>query len=76
MIDYFILLLAKKQYALTYNLFEEFSDLKIKFKPIYFALLKIKKEKYPKEYLKMGEELEETVIEILGKVEEKAKKYN
>ncbi len=73
--DYFLLLLAKKQYNLSYNIFEEFPDLKIKFKPIYYALMTIQKEKYPKEYLKMGEELEDTVNEILVKVEEKAKKY-
>jgi len=76
MIDYFILLLAKQQYNLTYKLFEDFDELKTKFKPIYFALMSLQKEKYPKEFLKMGEEIEETVKEILEKVKEKAEKYS
>ena len=73
--NYFIFLLAKKQYHLAYNLFEEFKDLKNKLKPIYYALMKILKDKYPKEYLKMGSELEETVEEILIEVEEKREVY-
>jgi len=33
------------------------------------------KDQYPKEYLKMGSELAETVREVLGQVEEKAERY-
>ena len=73
--QYFLLLLAKKQYNILFNLFEKFCELKDKFKPIYFALITIEKERYPKEYLKMGDELIETVMEILEKVEEKRKIY-
>ena len=76
MIDYFIFLMAKKQYHLTYNLFKEFPDLKIQFKPIYYTMLYFLKDEYPKEYLKMGEELEQTVEEILVEIEQKAQKYN
>jgi hypothetical protein len=66
--------MAKKQYHLTYNLFEELPNLKDEFKPIYYTLLKLLNEEYPneysKEYLKVGEELEETIneIEILVKL--------
>jgi len=73
--DYFILLLAKKQYNLAYKLFMESEDLQNQMKPIYYALMKILKDKYPKEYLKMGSELEETVEEILIKVEKKRGEY-
>ena len=76
MIDYFLLLLAKKQLHLAYNLFAEFDVLKDQFKPIYYTLMQLLKDEYPKEYLKMGDELEETVNEILVKIEEKAKKYS
>jgi TPR repeat protein len=73
--DYFILLLAKKQANAAYQLFVDFPDLKDQIKPIYYATLSLLKEKYPKEYLKMGSELEETVDEVLQKVKEKAELY-
>jgi hypothetical protein len=73
--DYFLLLMAKKQYNLAYKVFVDINQLKNQFKPIYYALMKILKDKYPKEYLKMGSELEETVEEILVKVEKKRKVY-
>ena len=73
--DYFILLLAKKQRQPAYELFQQFPKLQDQFKPVYYALMTLLKDKYPKEYLKMGSELEETVQEILQKVEEKAVKY-
>jgi DNA polymerase III delta prime subunit len=62
--DYFILILAKKQYHSVYKLFEEFPQLKDQFKPIYYVIMRHLKEEYPKEYLKMGSELDETVKEI------------
>jgi len=73
--DYFLLLLAKKQHQAAYDLFQEFPDLKQQFKPVYYALMTLLKKQYPKEYLKMGSELEETVQEILKKIEEKAIRY-
>ena len=75
MINYLTLLLAKKQLHLAYDLFEEFEILKDQFKPIYYTLMKLLKDEYPKEYLRMGDELEETVNEILLKIEEKSLKY-
>jgi TPR repeat protein len=75
MIDYFLLLISKKQYHTAYTLFEKFEELKEQFKPIYFALMVLLKDEYPKEYLKMGDELQETVDEIFIKIEDKRVKY-
>ena len=74
--DYFILLLAKKRTEAAYQLFKETPDLEQQIKPVYYATLSLLKEQYPKEYLKMGSELQETVDEILQKVKEKAERYN
>lgn len=73
--DYFIFLLAKEQTESALKLLKEIPDLTKQFKPIYFSTLTLLKEKYPKEYLKMGSELKETVDEVLEKVKEKAEKY-
>ena len=62
--EYLILLLAKKQYHSAYKLFQEFPQLREQFKPIYYVVMRQLKDEYPKEYLKMGSELEETVLEI------------
>ncbi|MGK0465821.1 hypothetical protein [Clostridium sp.] len=69
---YFILLMAKKQ---NNSLFKLFSDsefkLKDKFKPTYYALMyfmKKQNEQFEIEYRKVGEELEETVEEIIYEV--------
>ena len=75
MTDYFLLLLAKQQLQPAYELFQQFPDLKQQFKPVYYALMTLLKDQYPKEYLKMGSELAETVREVLGQVEEKAERY-
>ena len=74
--DYFILLLAKDQAEAAYQLFRETPDLAQQIKPIYYATLTLLKDQYPKEYLKMGEELKETVDEVLLKVKAKAERYN
>ena len=74
-IDYFLLLLAKQQYHGTYKLFQEFAIFQDMFKPIYFAILSFLQEEYPKEYLKMGDELAQTVEEILDRVKEIAQDY-
>jgi hypothetical protein len=73
--DYFLLLLAKQQTQAAYDLFQQFPDLKQQFKPVYYALMTLLKDQYPKEHLKMGSELEETVQEILQQIEEKAERY-
>ncbi len=55
-----------KQKQFLYKLFnEEIPELKDRYKPVYYALLHEMKEEYPKKYLKMPEELEEPVNEIL-----------
>ena len=71
MIDYFTLLLAKKQIHAAYDLFETHPQLQDQLKPLYYTVLTLLKEEKPKAYLRMGGELEETVAEILARVEAK-----
>lgn len=70
--EYFILLMAKKQYNSLLNLFNEKKFmLKDKFKPTYYGLMyfiKNQNEKFEIEYKKVGEELKETVEEIIEEV--------
>jgi TPR repeat protein len=62
-LNYFIIF---KQKQFLYKLFnEEIPELKDRYKPVYYALLHEMIEEYPKEYLKMPEELVEPVNEIL-----------
>ena len=72
--NYFFLLLAKKQYQYLYNYFTnpkaEELNIKEKLKPIWYALMYYMQDQYPNEYLRMGEELEETVKEIIAEVEQ------
>ncbi|MCB2361125.1 hypothetical protein [Clostridium estertheticum] len=70
--EYFILLMAKKQYNSLLNVFNEKEfKLKDKYKPTYYALMyfiKNQDEKFEIEYKKVGEELKETVEEIIEEV--------
>ena len=67
----FLMFIAKKQYHFVYRLFEENKyDLRDKYKPIYFALLSLMGDAYKDEYLKMGNELKQTVEEILAEIKE------
>lgn len=70
--EYFILLMAKKQYNSLLNLFNEKKFmLKDKFKSTYYSLMyfiKNQNEKFDIEYKKVGEELKETVEEIIEEV--------
>jgi len=70
--EYLILLMAKKQYNSLFKLFSENEfKLKDKFKPTYYALMyfmKNQNEKFEIEYKKVGEELQETVKEIIEEV--------
>ena len=72
--DYLFLLLAKEQYQFVYDYFvsekAEALNIKDQLKPIWYALMYYMQDKYPNEYLRMGEELEETVKEIIKKVEQ------
>ena len=60
--------------ALEY--FEKHSELKDEIKPVYYALMKLMQDEFPKEHLKMGSELESTVNEVLDKIKDYAEKYN
>ncbi len=74
--EFFILLLAKKQYYAALKIFNENPfDLKERLKPIYYALMYFLKDDYPNEYKKMGAELKETVEEIINKVRQWEKDY-
>ncbi|NNU78282.1 ATPase [Clostridium estertheticum] len=70
--EYFILLMAKKQYNSLLNVFNEKEFmLKDKYKPTYYALMyfiKNQDEKFEIEFKKMGEELKETVEEIIEEI--------
>jgi len=77
--EYFIFLMAKKQYNSLYKLFNKSEfKLKDKFKPTYYALMYLMKnqnEQFEIEYKKVGEELEETVEEIIEEVNNVEQKY-
>ena len=77
--EYFIFLMAKKQYNSVSKLFNEIEfKLKDKFKPTYYALMyfmKNQNQEFEIEYKKVGEELEETVEEIIEEVKKIEEKY-
>jgi hypothetical protein len=67
--EYFILLLSKKQYYAALRLFNENAfELKERLKPVYYAMMHFLQDDCPDEYKKMGEELEQTVEEIIQMV--------
>ncbi|MBU3113916.1 hypothetical protein [Clostridium lacusfryxellense] len=70
--EYLLLIMVKKQYNSLFKLFNENQyNLKDTFKPTYYALMyfmKNQSEKFEIEYRKVGEELEETVEEIIKEV--------
>jgi len=72
--SYLYFLLIDKQYKTLYDYFNnqkaEALHIKDQFKPIWYALMYEMQEEHPNEYLRMGEELEETVQEIIAKVEQ------
>lgn len=72
--EYFVLLLAKKQKEAAYNIMNEF-NLKDELKPLYYATVSLFKDERQQEYLRMGSELQDTVDEILQKVEDYRIKY-
>ena len=77
MILFFLFLLAKQQHHLLLELFgDERYQLKERFKPVYFALMHRMQKEFPKEYKKIGEELRETVEEILAEADRIAKEYS
>ncbi|MGH4052747.1 MAG: hypothetical protein ACREVX_15695 [Clostridium sp.] len=78
--EYFIFLMAKKQYNSLFKLFNENEfKLKDKFRPTYYALMYFMKnqdEKFEIEYRKTGDELKETIGEIIEKVTIDLKNYS
>jgi len=72
--DYLFLLLAKEQYNFLYDYFTSLKatelNLKDQLKPIWYTLMYYMQDQHPNEYLRMGEELEETVKEIIEDVEQ------
>jgi len=75
-LEYFAVLLAKEQYYQAKNILEnkEF-NLKEQFKPIWYALMTLMQDDFPYEIKKMGSELQESVDEVLKKVEKYRMKY-
>jgi len=71
---YSVVLLAKGQYYFLKNILEE-ENLKEKYKPIWYALMTLMQDEFPHEIKKMGSELQESVDEVLKKVEEYRVKY-
>jgi TPR repeat protein/DNA-binding MarR family transcriptional regulator len=73
---YLIFLLAKKQHHLLHELFkDEQYRLRERCKPVYYALMQRMRAEFPKEYKKMGEEMRQTVEEILAETDKMAQKY-
>lgn len=71
-----LLLLAKKQYHYILKLFQENKfNIRDRYKPIYYALMVLMKDAYPDEYKKMGNELKQTVDEIIEKINQLAIDY-
>ena len=63
------LLIAKKQYHHTLNILKNNPhNLIDRFKPIYYALMFFMQDEYPNEYRKMGNELAQTVKEIIDQI--------
>lgn len=68
--QYVLLLIARKKYALVKSLFEDkVLSLENKFRPLYYTLMYFMQEEYPTEYSRMGEELRETVDELIDEVD-------
>ena len=74
--EYFLLLMAYNQLYLTKNLLENKQyNIKEKYKPIWYALMTLMQDEFPHEIKKMGSELQESVDEVLKKIEEYKVKY-
>ncbi|MGD9157708.1 MAG: tetratricopeptide repeat protein [Desulfobacteraceae bacterium] len=66
---YILFLISRKQYRLTLKIFDENPfEFKDRYKPVYYALMFFMQDEYPNEYRKMGEELNETVQEVIDKI--------
>lgn len=73
---YLNLLLVKGQFYKAKEFFEmEKYQLKDRYKPIWYALMKLMEKEFPDEIKKMGSELSESVDEVLQEVERLKVKY-
>jgi TPR repeat protein/DNA-binding transcriptional regulator GbsR (MarR family) len=73
---YLMLLIAKGQYTYTYDLFSENNfNIKDVYKPIYYALMYFMRDTHPDEYKRMGDELKQTVHEVISQIEQMAVDY-
>lgn len=76
LVEFFLLLIAKKEYNVALDMFSENNDMELKtmLKPIYYLMMNELKEDYPMEYLKAGKELTETINDLKKEVEYLRKK--
>lgn len=66
---FLMMLIAKKQYEYLYRLFAANKyHIRDKYKPIYYALMYFMRDSKPDEYIRMGNELKQTVDEIIEQV--------
>jgi len=73
---YLNLLISKGQYYKAKEFFEiEKYQLKDRYKPIWYALMKLMEKEFPNEIKKMGSELKESVEEVLKEIERLKVKY-
>ncbi len=76
MIIYLMLLMAKGQYYKAKAFLElPKYELKERYKPLWYALMTLMQEEFPVEIKKMGNELKETVGEVLVEVEKIREEY-
>lgn len=76
LVDFFLLLIAKKEYDKILDMFNDSNDFDFKtmLKPIYYLVMEELKEEFPMEYLKAGKELTETINDLKKEVEYLRKK--
>ena len=68
---FLLMLISKKQFNYTLKLFNKNKfNLTDRFKPIYYALMHFMQDIYPDEIKKMGNELKQTVDEIIAKIKQ------
>ena len=68
---YFILLIAKGQFNAANSFFQNRDiDYRQLLKPVYYALMNYMQKDYPLEHLKAGEEMQETIKEIIAQIEQ------
>jgi tetratricopeptide (TPR) repeat protein len=74
---YFILLISKENYTQAYKFFtSSHIQYKVLLRPLYYALMSYLQNTYPNEYLKAGNELLETVEEIIKEIKETKSKIS